>query len=113
VRDGGHHPAGERLLVGAEPRDEVADVVRQVAVRDGDALRQSGRARGVDDVDEVVDGRRLLWRVSALAVELRAVAVEADDLAVEGGEVGEHRLLRDDDAGPRLRELVAEARRRM
>ena len=45
-RGHGHGPAG----LGLESGEDRLDVVGECAVRDGDALRPPGRARGVDDV---------------------------------------------------------------
>ena len=93
-------PRGLRVL--RLPLDEVD----QRPVGHGDALRLAGRARGVEDVGEVM---RLQLRRGAPRRRARFGFVGQDDLHARGGEEVPVPLLGDEDARLRALQHVAEA----
>ena len=82
-----------RLRLG--PRVELpGEQVRERPVRHRDPFRPAGRARGVDDVREVVERRAAVESLFVLNRDLGPAGVEADRLGVVGRQPVEQALLR-------------------
>ena len=111
--DRGDHPERERPGVRPEALPDRVDVVGEVRVRHADPLRGPGRAGRVDHVDEIVGRGRVGGSCVRLGLECFAIAVEADDVAVERRQPVEQAALRDDRSRAGLLELMAESRGRV